>query len=68
MVNGIERTVSMMSNVFSLKPGMVFHMGTMGIDGYTVESDMELSSEDYFEIEYEKVGSLKNFIKDNRFT
>ncbi len=68
MVNGIERTVSMMSNVFSLKPGMVFHMGTMGIDGFTVESDMELSSEDYFEIEYEKVGSLKNFIKDNRFT
>ena len=68
MVNGIERTVSIMSNVFSLKPGMVFHMGTMGIDGYTLEKDMKLTNEDYFEIEYEKIGVLKNLIKDNRFT
>ncbi len=68
MVNGIERTVSLMSNVFSLKPGMVFHMGTMGIDGYTIEKDMKLNNEDYFEIEYEKVGCLRNPVIDNRIS
>ena len=66
MVNGIERTVSFLSNIFTLQPGMIFHMGTMGIDGYTVEADMRLSDEDYFEIEYEGIGVLRNYILDHR--
>jgi 2-keto-4-pentenoate hydratase/2-oxohepta-3-ene-1,7-dioic acid hydratase in catechol pathway len=66
MVNGIERTVSFLSRIFTLKPGMIFHMGTMGIDGYTVEADMRFGSEDYFEIEYETVGVLRNYIDDLR--
>ncbi|WP_340117721.1 fumarylacetoacetate hydrolase family protein [Pelagibius sp. 7325] len=66
MVNGIERTVSFLSRIFTLRPGMIFHMGTMGIDGYTVEPDMRFGTEDYFEIEYETVGVLRNYITDLR--
>ncbi len=67
MVNGIERTISIMSKIFTLKPGMIFHMGTMGIDGYTIEKDMQLKASDYFEIEYEKIGILRNKVNDERF-
>lgn len=66
MVNGIERTVSFMSRIFTLQPGMIFHMGTMGIDGYTVEADMRLGSEDFFEIEYEGIGALRTYVTDHR--
>jgi 2-keto-4-pentenoate hydratase/2-oxohepta-3-ene-1,7-dioic acid hydratase in catechol pathway len=66
MVNGIERTVSFMSRIFTLQPGMIFHMGTMGIDGYTVEADMRLGPEDYFEIEYEGIGALRTYVTDHR--
>jgi 2-keto-4-pentenoate hydratase/2-oxohepta-3-ene-1,7-dioic acid hydratase in catechol pathway len=66
MVNGIERTVSFLSRIFTLQPGMIFHMGTMGIDGYTLEPDMYLGGEDYFEIEYENIGVLRNYIIDQR--
>jgi 2-keto-4-pentenoate hydratase/2-oxohepta-3-ene-1,7-dioic acid hydratase in catechol pathway len=66
MVNSIERTVSFMSRILTLKPGMIFHMGTMGIDGYTIEADMQLGEDDYFEIEYERIGILRSYIKDLR--
>ncbi len=66
IVNSIERVVSFMSRLFTLQPGMIFHMGTMGIDGYTVEKDMLFGPEDYFEIEYERVGALRSYIKDER--
>jgi len=66
MVNGIERTVSFMSRIFTLQPGMIFHMGTMGIDGYTVEADMRLGAEDFFEIEYEGIGALRTYVTDHR--
>jgi hypothetical protein len=45
---------------------MIFHMGTMGIDGYTVEADMRLGSEDFFEIEYEGIGALRTYVTDHR--
>lgn len=45
---------------------MIFHMGTMGIDGYTVEEDMLLDEEDYFEIECERIGVLRNYLNDLR--
>lgn len=66
MVNGVERTISFLSNIFTIQPGMIFHMGTMGIDGYTIESDMKLSQNDYFEIEYENIGSLRTYVNDLR--
>lgn len=66
MVNSIERTVSFLSRIFTLQPGMIFHMGTMGIDGYTVEEDMLLDEEDYFEIECERIGVLRNYLNDLR--
>lgn len=66
MVNGIDRTVSFLSCIFTLQPGMIFHMGTMGIDGYTIEADMRLGCNDYFEIEYEGIGVLRNYINDLR--
>jgi 2-keto-4-pentenoate hydratase/2-oxohepta-3-ene-1,7-dioic acid hydratase in catechol pathway len=66
MVNGIDRTVSFLSRIFTLQPGMIFHMGTMGIDGYTIEADMRLGCNDYFEIEYEGIGVLRNYINDLR--
>lgn len=66
MINGIEQTISFFSNRFELLPGMIFHMGTMGIDGYTVEEDMKLNDEDYFEIEYENIGKLIVNINDKR--
>ena len=66
MVNSIERTVSFLSRIFTLEPGMIFHMGTMGIDGYTIEKDMLLGEDDYFEIEYENIGSLRTYVDDGR--
>jgi len=66
MVNSIERTVSFLSRIFELQPGMIFHMGTMGIDGYTVEADMLFDEEDYYEIEYEHVGKLRCYLNDGR--
>lgn len=66
MVNSIERTISFLSRVFTLQPGMIFHMGTMGIDGYTLEADMPLKKGDYFEIEYEHIGLLRNYVNDLR--
>jgi len=66
MVNSIERTVAFLSRIFELRPGMIFHMGTMGIDGFTLESDMLLGPNDYFEIEYERIGSLRCYVNDGR--
>lgn len=66
MVNSIERTVSFLSRIFTLQPGMIFHMGTMGIDGYTVEKDMLFNEDDYYEIEYEHVGTLRCYLNDLR--
>lgn len=66
MVNSIERTVSFLSRIFALRPGMIFHMGTMGIDGYTIEADTLLGPDDYFEIEYEGIGCLRNYVADLR--
>lgn len=66
MVNSIERTISFLSRIFTLQPGMIFHMGTMGIDGYTIEKDMLLGENDFFEIEYESIGSLRTYIDDTR--
>ena len=66
MVNSIERTISFLSRIFTLEPGMIFHMGTMGIDGYTIEKDMLLGEDDYYEIEYEGIGSLRTYIEDSR--
>lgn len=66
MVNGVERTVAFLSRIFTLRPGMIFHLGTMGIDGYTVEADMFFDADDYFEIEYEGIGALRNYITDMR--
>ncbi len=66
MVNSIERTISFLSRMFTLEPGMIFHMGTMGIDGYTLEEDMLLEDGDYFEIEYEHIGVLRSYVKDLR--
>lgn len=66
MVNSIERTISFLSRIFTLQPGMIFHMGTMGIDGYTIEKDMLLGEDDYFEIEYEGIGTLRTYIDDAR--
>ncbi len=66
MVNSIERTVSFLSRIFTLEQGMIFHMGTMGIDGYTIEADMQLKEGDYFEIEYEHIGVLRSYVEDLR--
>ena len=66
MVNSIERTISFLSRIFTLQPGMIFHMGTMGIDGFTLEADMHLGAGDYFEIEYEHIGILRNYVNDMR--
>lgn len=66
MVNSIERVISFLSSFFKLKPGMIIHMGTMGIDGHTISEDMVLKKNDYLECEIEKIGTLKNFVKDLR--
>ena len=66
MLNGIEQTIEFFSRIMPLEPGAVIHMGTMGIDGFTVERDMELTTNDYMEIEFEGVGKLRNPIVDLR--
>lgn len=66
IVNGIEQTIEFLSKMFTMRPGMILHMGAMSIDGYTVEEDMILTDEDYFEVEYEKIGRLRNPVNDLR--
>jgi 2-keto-4-pentenoate hydratase/2-oxohepta-3-ene-1,7-dioic acid hydratase in catechol pathway len=66
MVNGIEQTIHFLSRMFPLQAGSIIHMGTMSFDGYTVEEDMPLSDTDTMEIEFERVGVLKNPVRDLR--
>ena len=67
MILGIERIISQLSSFMTLKSGTIIHTGTMGADGITIDADTPLTSEDYVEIEIEKVGKLRNYFKDLRF-
>ena len=67
MILGIERVISQISAFMTLKPGAIVHMGTMGIDGITFDSETPLNSKDFVEIEIEKLGKLRNYFKDMRF-
>jgi hypothetical protein len=41
-------------------------MGTMGVDGYQVYPDQFFEPGGYVEVEYERVGVLRNPINDQR--
>ena len=66
MIIGIEQTISWLSKFMTLEPGTIIHMGTMGIDGFTVYEDQKLTENDYVEVEIEKIGVLRTYIKDLR--
>jgi 2-keto-4-pentenoate hydratase/2-oxohepta-3-ene-1,7-dioic acid hydratase in catechol pathway len=66
MIFDIETVISRLSSFMTLRPGTVIHMGTMGIDGITIEETPNLNKNDYVEIEIENVGSLTNFFDDRR--
>ncbi|MBE0690617.1 MAG: fumarylacetoacetate hydrolase family protein, partial [Anaerolineae bacterium] len=57
---GIERTVSWLSSVFTLQPGDVIHMGTMGYDGSPYIEPSAIGEGDIIESEIERVGVLRN--------
>ena len=65
MVNGIERTISFLSGIFTLQLNDFSH-GHNGHRRVHVEQDMRLDGTDYFEIEYERIGKLRNYICDER--
>lgn len=66
MIFDIETVISRLSSLMTLKPGTIIHMGTMGIDGITIEENQKLSKNCYIEIEIENVGILKNYFDDRR--
>jgi 2-keto-4-pentenoate hydratase/2-oxohepta-3-ene-1,7-dioic acid hydratase in catechol pathway len=67
MIVGIEDAIAWLSRLVTLPAGAVINMGTMGVDGYQVYTDQPLGPDDYVEVEFERVGVLRNPIDDRRF-
>ena len=66
MLVGIEETIAWLSRLVTLPAGAIIYMGTMGVDGYQIYTDQFLGPDDYVEVEYERVGVLRNPIDDQR--
>jgi|GEM_PF-613654 len=66
MIVGIEQAIAYLSQFMTLQPGSIIHMGTMGIDGITIDNNARLSDEDRVEIEIEKIGKLGICFEDHR--
>jgi 2-keto-4-pentenoate hydratase/2-oxohepta-3-ene-1,7-dioic acid hydratase in catechol pathway len=66
MIVGIEDAIAYLSRLCTLPAGAIIYMGTMGVDGYQVYTDQFLGPDDYVEVEYERVGILRNPIDDQR--
>jgi 2-keto-4-pentenoate hydratase/2-oxohepta-3-ene-1,7-dioic acid hydratase in catechol pathway len=66
MIVGIDEAIGWLSRLVTLPPGTIIHMGTMGVDGYQVYPDQILGPDDYVEVEFERVGVLRNPIDDRR--
>jgi len=62
MIIGIERTISFLSHMVPLYPGSIIHMGTMGVDGYTVLPEHFCGQNNFMEIEIERIGVLRNYV------
>lgn len=67
MIVGIDEAIAWLSRLVTLPPGAIIYMGTMGVDGYQVYPDQPLGHGDYVEVEFERVGVLRNPIDDRRF-
>lgn len=67
MLIGIERGIHLLSKFIPLKAGSIVHMGTMGLDGITINDHDPLTKDDNIEIEIENVGVLRNYFLDHRF-
>lgn len=66
MVVGIEQAIEYLSQFMTLKAGSVIHMGTMGLDGVTLDAEVKLRSTDFVEMEIENLGILKTYFNDGR--
>lgn len=66
MIVGIDEAIAWLSRLVTLPPGAIIYMGTMGVDGYQVYPDQRLGPGDYVEVEFERVGVLRNPIDDQR--
>ena len=66
MIVGIEDAIAWLSRLMTLPPGTIIYMGTMGVDGYQVYPDQFFEKGGYVEVEYERVGVLRNPIDDQR--
>lgn len=66
MVVGIDTAIAYLSALFTLEPGSVIHMGTMGIDGVTLPADQPLGPADHVELEIEGLGALRTHFNDLR--
>jgi 2-keto-4-pentenoate hydratase/2-oxohepta-3-ene-1,7-dioic acid hydratase in catechol pathway len=62
----VDDAIAWLSRLVTLPPGAIIHMGTMGVDGYQVYPDQLLGPGDYVEVEFERVGVLRNPIDDRR--
>jgi 2-keto-4-pentenoate hydratase/2-oxohepta-3-ene-1,7-dioic acid hydratase in catechol pathway len=63
---GIDQAIAWLSRLVTLPPGAIIHMGTMGVDGYQVYPDQPMEAGSYVEVEFERVGVLRNPIDDQR--
>lgn len=59
---GVERMIHWFSSFATLYPGDILHLGTMGVDGLFGSSKMPYGPDDDFEVEIEKIGTLKSRI------
>jgi 2-keto-4-pentenoate hydratase/2-oxohepta-3-ene-1,7-dioic acid hydratase in catechol pathway len=66
MIVGIDDAIAWLSRLITLPPGTIIYMGTMGVDGYQVYPDQFFEEGGYVEVEYERVGVLRNPIDDQR--
>ena len=66
MIVGIDEAIAWLSRLVTLPPGTIIYMGTMGVDGYQVYPDQVLGPDGYVEVEFERVGVLRNPIDDQR--
>lgn len=59
MVIGIERAIEYYSSFAELRPGDVFHMGAMQVDGMRMLPENSFGPENCVEVGIEKVGDLR---------
>jgi 2-keto-4-pentenoate hydratase/2-oxohepta-3-ene-1,7-dioic acid hydratase in catechol pathway len=64
MVNGVERTIHILSQHMTLPTGTILSMGAMHADGLNIKEVVPEGG--YMEVDIERVGVLRNPLVDRR--